>query len=80
MKAAIYTASIKNESTIPAEGSVACIDEEMVTLLKQQLSREISCLEGQLYRLKTRVDGLDLATLQTYEDMLDTRRRQLEML
>ena len=43
------------------------------TLLKQQLAREISSLEGQLYRLRTRNDAI-----QTYEDMIISRKRMLD--
>ena len=49
-----------------------------ITLLKQQLAREISSLEGQLYRLRTRNDLIDHSTLQTYEDMIASRRRLLD--
>ncbi len=49
-----------------------------ITLLKQQLAREISSLEGQLYRLRTRNDLIDYSTLQTYEDMIASRRRLLD--
>jgi hypothetical protein len=49
-------------------------------LLKQQLAREITSLEGQLYRLKTRQDAIDYQTLQTYEDMILSRKRLLDQL
>lgn len=48
------------------------------TLLKQQLAREISSLEGQLYRLRTRNDAIDYSTIQTYEDMIISRKRMLD--
>lgn len=50
------------------------------TLLKQQLAREISSLEGQLYRLRTRNDAIDYSTIQTYEDMIMSRKRMLDSL
>lgn len=49
-----------------------------VSLLKQQLAREISSLEGQLYRLQSRNDLIDYSTLQTYEDMIASRIRLLD--
>ncbi|HEY7773970.1 MAG TPA: hypothetical protein VIC26_12375 [Marinagarivorans sp.] len=49
-------------------------------LLKQQLAREITSLEGQLYRLRTRNDMIDYNTLQTYEDMILSRKRMLDRL
>ena len=49
-------------------------------LLKQQLAREITSLEGQLYRLRTRNDMIDFNTLQTYEDMILSRKRMLDRL
>lgn len=49
-----------------------------VGLLKQQLAREITSLEGQLFRLKTRNDMIDYNTLQTYEDMIISRKRTLD--
>ena len=48
------------------------------TLLKQQLAREITSLEGQLYRLRTRNDAVDYSTIQTYEDMIISRKRMLD--
>ena len=47
-------------------------------LLKQQLAREITSLEGQLYRLRTRNDMIDYNTLQTYQDMILSRKRMLD--
>lgn len=49
-------------------------------LLKQQLAREITSLEGQLFRLRTRNDLIDYSTLQTYEDMILSRKRTLDSL
>ncbi len=50
------------------------------TLVRQQLAREIMCLEGQLDRMRTRNDLLDFSTLQTYEDMIASRKEMLESL
>lgn len=49
-----------------------------MTLLKQQLAREITSLEGQLYRLRTRNEEIDHNTLHTYEDMIASRLRLLD--
>lgn len=48
--------------------------------LKKQLTREIDCLERQLERLKLRNDFLDFTTLQTYQDMISSRRDMVENL
>lgn len=50
------------------------------TFLHQQLIREITCLERQLERLRLRDDFLDLSTLQTYEEMINSRKLMLENL
>lgn len=49
-------------------------------LLKQQLAREITSLEGQLFRLRTRNDIIDYSTVQTYEEMILSRKRTLDTL
>lgn len=49
-------------------------------LLKQQLAREISSLEGQLFRLRTRNDVIDFTTIQTYEEMIISRQHMLDTL
>jgi hypothetical protein len=50
------------------------------SVLQQQLIREITCLERQLERLRLRDDFLDLSTLQTYEEMINSRKNMLENL
>ena len=48
-----------------------------VSLLKQQLTREIACLERQLERVRSRQEFAEYNTLQTYEEMIDSRRKML---
>ena len=48
--------------------------------LQQQLIREITCLERQLERLRLRDDLADMTTLQTYEEMINSRRELLQSL
>lgn len=50
------------------------------SILKQQLVREITCLERQLERVRLRDDFADDATLQTYEEMIESRRKMLHNL
>jgi len=50
------------------------------SLIRQQLVREITCLERQLERLRLRDELLDLTTLQTYEEMISSRRDMLDSL
>lgn len=50
------------------------------SILKQQLVREITCLERQLERVRLRDDLADDATLQTYEEMIESRRKMLHNL
>jgi len=50
------------------------------SLLRQQLVREITCLERQLERLRLRDELLDMSTLQTYEEMISSRKVMLENL
>lgn len=50
------------------------------SLLKQQLLREIVCLERQLERVRSRQEFADFSTLQTYEEMIESRRRMLNNL
>lgn len=49
-------------------------------LMKKQLIREISCLERHLQRLRSRDELLDSGTLQTYEDMISSRKQMLDNL
>lgn len=48
------------------------------SILKRQLMREITCLERQLERIRTR-DELNngSGTVRTYEDMIQSRRKML---
>lgn len=50
------------------------------SILKQQLVREITCLERQLERIRLRSDLADDSTLQTYEEMIESRRKMLHNL
>lgn len=51
-----------------------------VIRMKAQLAREIECLERQLARIRMRDDLLDIMTLQTYEEMISSRKEILESL
>ena len=50
------------------------------SLMRQQLIREITCLERQLERLRIRDELLDMSTLQTYEEMIGSRKEMLDNL
>jgi len=50
------------------------------SLMKKQLIREISCLERHVERLRSRDELLDSSTLQTYEDMISSRKQLLDNL
>lgn len=50
------------------------------SVLQQQLIREITSLERQLERLRLRDEFLDLSTLQTYEEMINSRKDMLSNL
>lgn len=50
------------------------------SVLQQQLIREITGLERQLERLRLRDEFLDLSTLQTYEEMISSRKDMLSNL
>lgn len=51
--------------------------ENDTSILKQQLVREITCLERQLERIRMRDQFADDTTLQTYEEMIESRRKML---
>lgn len=53
------------------------VEQRDTSILKQQLVREITCLERQLERIRMRDQFTDGATLQTYEDMIESRRKML---
>lgn len=53
------------------------VDQHDTSILKQQLVREITCLERQLERIRMRDQFADDATLQTYEEMIESRRKML---
>lgn len=55
-------------------------DDEETSVLKQQLVREITCLERQLERIRTREALADSNTLSTYEEMIESRRKMLHNL
>lgn len=50
------------------------------SMMRQQLIREITCLERQLERLRLRDELLDMSTLQTYEEMISSRKEMLDNL
>lgn len=56
------------------------LDDEQTSMLKQQLVREITCLERQLERIRTRDALADGTTLSTYEEMIESRRKMLHNL
>jgi|GEM_PF-990014 hypothetical protein len=60
----------------PFQGS----EQNDTSILKQQLVREITCLERQLERIRLRDECADDYTLQTYEDMIESRRKMLDNL
>lgn len=53
------------------------LEQNDTSILKQQLVREITCLERQLERIRMRDQFADDATLQTYEEMIESRRKML---
>ncbi len=50
------------------------------SILKQQLMREIACLERQLERVRSREEFAEYTTIQTYEEMINDRYKMLENL
>ena len=70
----LSASAVQNSSSMAALG--ANLNDSR--LLKQQLAREITSLEGQLFRLRTRNDMIDYNTLQTYEDRILSRKRMLD--
>ncbi len=50
------------------------------SILKQQLMREIACLERQLERVRSREEFAEYSTIQTYEEMINDRYKMLESL
>lgn len=52
-------------------------EQNDTSILKQQLVREITCLERQLERILMRDQFADEVTLQTYEEMIESRRKML---
>lgn len=58
----------------------AATEKNENSFLKQQLVREITCLERQLERVRLRQDFADETTLQTYEEMIESRRKMLHNL
>lgn len=55
-------------------------EQNDTSILKQQLVREITCLERQLERIRMREDFTDDHIFQTYEDMIESRRKMLHNL
>jgi hypothetical protein len=53
------------------------VEQNDTSILKQQLVREITCLERQLERIRMRAQFADEVTLQTYEEMIESRRKML---
>ena len=62
----------------PAPAAAPLADDSSV--LKQQLMREITCLERQLERVRSRDEFAEYSTVQTYEEMIESRRRMLSNL
>lgn len=52
-------------------------EQNDTSILKQQLVWEITCLERQLERIRMRDQFADEVTLQTYEEMIESRRKML---
>lgn len=50
------------------------------SILKQQLVREITCLERQIERIRMREGIADDSTTLTYEEMIECRRKMLHNL
>lgn len=67
---------MKSASHSPFLGS----ERNDTSILKQQLVREITCLERQLERIRVRDQYADDVTLQTYEEMIESRRKMLHNL
>lgn len=63
-----------------SHASVLSTESGDTTILKQQLVREITCLERQLERIRMREELADGYTLQTYEEMIESRRKMLHNL
>ncbi len=67
-------------STTPFNQAAAPALADETTLLKKQLIREIACLERQLERVRAREEFAEYNTLETYEDMIESRRKMLNNL
>ena len=61
----------------PQHNIFPSVEQNDTSILKQQLVREITCLERQLERIRMRDQFADDATLQTYEEMIESRRKML---
>jgi hypothetical protein len=73
--------TVSNSSnTSPNHSPFLGAEHNDTSILKQQLVREITCLERQLERIRMRDDFADDYTLQTYEDMIESRRKMLHNL
>lgn len=55
-------------------------DDIEASVLKQQLEREITCLERQLERIRIKDEYAEYTTMQTYEEMIESRRKMLHNL
>lgn len=66
--------------TLPNDSPFLGAEQNNTSMLKQQLVREITCLERQLERIRMRDEYADDFTLQTYEDMIESRRKMLHNL
>lgn len=60
-----------------AQNFFPSVEQNDTSILKQQLVREISCLERQLERIRIRDQFADDRTMQTYEEMISSRRKML---
>ena len=63
-----------------SQASIFMAEKSNNSILKQQLVREITCLERQLERVRLRNDFADDSTLATYEEMIESRRKMLHNL
>ena len=66
--------------SLPSDSPFLGAEQNDTSMLKQQLVREITCLERQLERIRMRDEYADEFTLQTYEDMIESRRKMLHNL
>jgi hypothetical protein len=64
-------------TTLLAPSPFKVTERGETAILRQQLVREISCLEQQLERIRCRGTSSISTTLRTYESMIEVRRKLL---